>query len=99
MHKTEKRSAHQDGAVYEVRALTNRWVEPLAGTVVSTHSSPEAAMDAFQKESQFADDGTGRTTWGNYVAKAVVRVDAQGGESVVLAPPLGGGTLAWPYSN
>jgi hypothetical protein len=33
------------------------------------------------------------------VAKAVVRIDAQANESVVLPPPIdGGGKIAWPYN-
>jgi len=85
--------------VYEVRALTNRWLDPKAGTVISSHSSASAAWDAFKNEPQEASDGTGRTSRGNFVPKAVVRVDAQGAESMILAPPAGGGLLAWPYNN
>jgi len=92
-------AADEDGAVYEVRALTNRWIEPTVGPVLSSHSSAAAAMSAFKQENKEADDGTGRTTRGNFVAKAVVRVDAQGGESMVLPEPAGGGLLAWPYNK
>ena len=93
------KSPKQEGAVYEVRALTNRWLEPMKGDVISSHTSAVAAMDAFGRQAQASTDGTGRTSRGNFVAKAVVRVDAQGTESVVLAPPMGTGTLAWPYEN
>ncbi len=96
MQKTEKPA---QGVVYEVRALTNRWLEPKAGPVISSHTSAGAAWDAFKREPQEASDGSGRTTKGNYVAKAVVRVDEEGNESMVLAPPAGGGLLAWPYSE
>lgn len=93
-------SPHQEGVVYEVRALSNRWLEPMKGEVLSRHSSAKAAMDALAREPQAAADGTGRTSHGNYVAKAVVRLDAQANESVVLPPPIdGGGRIAWPYSN
>ncbi len=85
-----------DGAVYEVRALTNRWIEPMVGTVISTHSSAKAAMDAFQRPPASSEGG--RST-GGYVAKAVVRVDPDGSESVVLPPPAGGGLQSWPYSR
>jgi len=98
MVKSEKAGSH-DGVVYEVRALTNRWIEPKAGPVISSHASAGAAWDAFIREPQEASDGTGRTAQGNYVAKAVVRVDAQGNEEMVLAPPAGGGLLEWPYSK
>lgn len=96
MEMDEKQS--DQGVVYEVRALTNRWVEPMAGTVVSSHRSAKAAMDAFQREPQTGSDG-GRSTSGNYQAKAVVRVDTDGSESVLLPPPAGGGLLKWPYTN
>lgn len=100
MRKAEKGPAGQGSFVYEVRALTNRWTEPQAGTVISRHSSAQAAQAAFEREPQSAADGTGRSTYGNYVAKAVVRVDDQGCESMMLAPPIAGsGLLAWPYSN
>ena len=99
MADNAKKSSQQEGAVYEVRALTNRWLEPMKGDVISTHTSAVAAMDAFGHEAQASTDGTGRSSRGNYVAKAVVRVDARGTESVVLAPPVGTGSLAWPYEN
>ena len=83
--------------VYEVRALTNRWVEPQKGPMISSHASAKAAWAAFENEPQCGSDGSGRTSTGNYVSKAVVRVDVQGGESMVLLPPSGGGLLSWPY--
>ena len=85
------------GVVYEVRALTNRWVEPQKGPVISSHASAKAAWAAFNNEPQRASDGSGRTSTGDYVAKAVVRVDSKGGESMVLPPPAGGGLLSGPY--
>ncbi|MEA2500693.1 MAG: hypothetical protein QOD01_804 [Actinomycetota bacterium] len=97
MDSAEKRAEPERGVVYEVRALTNRWLEPQVGPVISSHSSAQAAWEAFKKEPQAGADGSGRTSGGNYVAKAVVRVDAQGGESMVLPPPAGGGLIAWPY--
>lgn len=99
MSKSEKAAGSQHVVVYEVRALTDRWLDPKAGPVVSSHSSAAEAWAAFKREPQEATDGTGRSTKGNYVAKAVVRVDEQGEESMILAPPAGGGLLAWPYSN
>ena len=99
MAKAEKVPADATGVVYEVRALTDRWVAPMKGDVISSHSSAHAAMDAFGREPEGATDGTGRTTHGNFVAKAVVRVDAQGHESMLLPPPVGRGNIAWPYSN
>ena len=89
----------EQGVVYEVRALTNRWLEPQAGPVISTHRTARAAWDAFKKEPQSGSDGSGRRSGGDYVAKAVVRVDAQGGESMVLPPPQGGGLQKWPYNR
>jgi hypothetical protein len=99
MDKVEKVSARSKGVVYEVRALTDRWAAPMKGDVISRHASPQAAMDALGREPQGATDGTGRTSHGNFVPKAVVRVDSQGNESMLLPPPVGGGNLAWPYSN
>lgn len=91
--------AGSHGAVYELRALTNRWVEPSSGPVISSHTSARAAWAAFKDQPREASDGTGQTTWGNFVAKAVVRVDADGTESMVLPPPAGEGILNWPYTN
>lgn len=93
----QKTQDAERGVVYEVRALTNRWVEPQKGPVISSHASAKAAWAAFENEPQSGTDGSGRTSTGNYVAKAVVRVDSEGGESMVLPPPAGGGLLAWPY--
>lgn len=92
-------STANKSVVYELRALTNRWIEPSAGPVISTHSTPKAAWDAFSREPKDASDGTGRTAHGNYVAKAVVRVDTDGTESMILPPPAGEGILNWPYAN
>ena len=99
MANAQKAGASNENAVYEVRALTNRWVQPTVGTVISSHRSAAAAWAAFRKEPQESTDGTGRTTAGNFQPKAVVRVDAQGKESIVVPPPAGGGLLAWPYEN
>lgn len=99
MGKTEEPDKEPKGVVYEVRALTNRWLEPKAGPVISSHSSASAAWDAYKREPKEATDGTGRTTKGNFVPKAVVRVDTDGTESMILAPPAGGGLLAWPYNT
>jgi len=99
MAEAEKVSPGAKGVVYEVRALTDRWVAPMKGDVLSTHTSAHAAMDAFGREPKGASDGTGRTTRGNFVPKAVVRVDADGRESMLLPPPVGKGNIAWPYSN
>src|SRR5687767_12295506 len=97
MANAQRETDSDKGAVYEVRALTNRWLEPQAGPVISTHRSAKSAWNAFTKEPQSGSDGSGRTSGGNYVAKAVVRVDADGSESMVLPPPQGGGLRAWPY--
>jgi hypothetical protein len=99
MDETEKASAGSKGVTYEVRALTDRWVAPTKGDVISSHTSARAAMNAFAREPEGATDGTGRTSHGNFVAKAVVRVDAQGKESMLLPPPVGSGNIAWPYPN
>ena len=99
MADAQNGSDSEQGVVYEVRALTNRWLEPQAGPVISSHRSARSAWDAFKKEPQSGSDGSGRTSNGNYVAKAVVRVDAQGGETMILPPPAGGGLLAWPYTK
>jgi hypothetical protein len=99
MANTERATDPEQGVVYEVRALTNRWLDPQAGPVISSHRSARSAWDAFKQEPQAGTDGSGRTSGGNYVAKAVVRVDAQGGESMVLPPPQGGGLIAWPYNK
>ncbi len=85
--------------VYEVRALTNRWVHPSAGPVISSHATPKAAWDAFNRGPREATDGTGRSTYGDFVAKAVVRVGTDGSESMILPPPAGEGILNWPYNN
>ncbi len=78
MTKSEQSAGQETGIVYEVRALTNRWVEPKAGPVISSHSSAADAWAAFKREPQEASDGTGRSTKGNYVAKAVVRAERAG---------------------
>ncbi len=92
-------TTNSKSVVYEVRALTNRWIHPSAGPVISSHSTPKAAWDAFNKGPKEATDGTGRSTYGNFVAKAVVRVGADGSESMILPPPAGEGILNWPYAN
>lgn len=99
MDGTANHPAGSKGAVYELRALTNRWVEPSAGPVISSHTTAKAAWAAFEAQPREAADGTGQTTWGNFVAKAVVRVDADGSESMILPPPAGEGILNWPYDN
>ncbi|HEX8771429.1 MAG TPA: hypothetical protein VF711_11740 [Acidimicrobiales bacterium] len=92
-------STSDKSVVYELRALTNRWESPSAGPVISSHATPKAAWDAFNNAPKEATDGTGRSTYGNFVAKAVVRVDPDGTESMILPPPAGEGILNWPYSN
>lgn len=87
------------GVVYELRALSNRWVEPTTGSVISSHGTAKAAWAAFEGQPREASDGTGQTTWGNFVAKAVIRVGTDGTETMVLPPPAGSGILNWPYSN
>jgi hypothetical protein len=99
MDATTNHPAGSKGVVYELRALTNRWIEPSAGPVISTHSTARAAWAAFENAPKDASDGTGRTTYGNFVAKAVVRVDPDGSESMILPPPAGTGILNWPYDN
>lgn len=85
--------------MYEVRALTNRWLEPLGSQVISSHGSAEAALAALDDQPPIAGDGTRRTTHGEYVAKVAVRVNADGTESSVLPPPHGEGLRPWPYSR
>ncbi len=92
----DEQQSPKRAVVYEVRALTNRWTDPKAGPVISSHSSARSAWEAFKREPQAGTDG-GRSSSGNYVPKAVVRVGEDGEESMVLPPPAGGGLLTWPY--
>lgn len=98
MENANSPTADEQGVVYEVRALTNRWIEPTVGRVISSHTSAHAAWAAFKKEPQTGSNGSGRSTSSNFEAKAVVRVAADGSESMVLPPPAGGGLLKWPYT-
>lgn len=78
------------GAVYQLRKLTDRWVQPLGGEVISTHDSERAALAAYDREPNAAVDGTGRSTAGSFVPNVVVRVDADGSESVAVRRTGGG---------
>ena len=89
----------QRGVVYELRALTNRWLDPMAGTVISSHNSAKEAIEAFNRQPRSASDGSGQSSHGNYVAKTVIRVDPDGTETVQLPPPHGEGLQTWPYTG
>ena len=78
----------QDGVRYEVRTLPDRWAEPMGHDVISVHSTADAALDAFQSLPQRAADGTGRSTYGSFVPSIVIRVNADGSESVTTRRPL-----------
>lgn len=100
MDTAEERSAQQqEGLVYEVREVTDRWAEPTSGTVISRHSSAQEALDALHDEPQYSSDGTGRSAQGNYVSKVCVRIDAEGNESMLLEPPRSDGLLTWPTAG
>ena len=83
MNQTQTGSPARRGVVYELRALPDRWVEPMGRDVLSSHDSAHAAQAAYERLQQ-ADDGTGRTTWGSYVPNIVVRVNGDGTESVAV---------------
>lgn len=96
MRGNARKSAHFGaGLVYEVRALSDRWADPLAGATISRHGSAEAALAARERQPRAATDGSGRTGRGDYVATVVVEIDGQGNERVTLPVPTGGhGLLA-----
>ena len=80
----------QRGGVYQVRRLDDRWVQPMGGDVLSTHDSERAAFAAYDRESQIAADGTGRSTAGSFVPRIVIRVNTDGSESVAVRRTGGG---------
>lgn len=80
----------QQGTVYQLRRLTDRWVQPLGGEVISTHDSEQSALAAYDREPRLASDGTGRSSAGSFVPNVVVRVDADGTESVTVRRTGGG---------
>ena len=82
-------SEEQDGVVYEVRTLPDRWAEPMGHDVISVHTTADAALDAYESMPQRADDGTGRSTYGSFVPSVVVRVNGDGTESVTVRRPIG----------
>jgi hypothetical protein len=85
MNKTENDSTQQrKGVVFELRTLPNRWVEPMGREVLSSHNSAHAAQAAYERRDRSADNGTGRSTSGNYVPNIVVRVNGDGTESVAV---------------
>lgn len=88
MDKTKNRPDEQDGVVYEVRTLPDRWTEPMGKDVLSVHSTAQAALDAYQALPQTADDGTGRSTYGSFVPSIVIRVNANSSESVTVPRPI-----------
>jgi len=91
MSKTaEPKTTEQGNAVYELRKLTDRWVQPLGEEVVSTHHSEEAALAAYDDQPKIAVDGTGRSGAGSFVPLVVVRVAADGRESVPVRRTGGG---------
>lgn len=85
MSKSEEQDREEQdrGVQYQVRRLTDRWVHPLGTEVVSTHGTRDAALSAYDREPQAADDGTGRSTMGSFVPSVVVRIHADGREEAV----------------
>lgn len=75
--------SEEQGSVYQLRRLTDRWVQPLGGEVISSHDTREAALHAYDREPQTADDGSGRSTSGSFVPNVVVRVNPDGREEAV----------------
>lgn len=71
------------GVVFELRRLTDRWLQPLGSEVISTHPSQGAALAAYDREAQGEGAG-GRSTAGAFVPNIVVRVDPDGTESVAM---------------
>ena len=80
----------QQGTVYQVRKLTERWVRPMGDEVISTHDSEQSALAAYDRGPQAAGDGTGRSTAGAYLPMVVIRVDSDGSESVAVRRTGGG---------
>lgn len=87
MDETNDRSEQQDGVRYELRSLTDRWIQPMGSLVLSTHPTADAALAAQQREPQESTTGGGRSTLGTFVPNIVVRVDVDGSESPTLPKP------------
>jgi len=87
-----------DGVTYQLRRLTDRWVHPMGGEVISTHPSQGAALAAYDREPQSGGDGSGRSTFGSFVPSVVIRVDADGTESVAMMRRTGGAPWTYPRS-
>lgn len=83
MSKSEESKSQEQGSVYQLRRLTDRWIQPLGGEVISTHDTRDAALQAYDREPQSANDGTGRSTKGSFVPNVVVRIDPDGTEEAV----------------
>ena len=83
------------GVTYELRRLTDRWLQPMGGEVISTHPSQGAALAAYDREPQ-SGDGGGRSSNGSFVPNIVVRVDADGTETVAMMRPDVGADMSRP---
>ena len=79
--------------VYELRKLTDRWLQPLGDEVISTHDSERAALEAYDRQPRKGSDGSGRSSSGSFVPTVVVRVDPDGTESVAIRRT--GGRSGW----
>ena len=88
MDDTSSRSEQQDGVRYELRSLTDRWMQPMGSLVLSTHGTADAALAAQQREPQQSTTGGGRSTRGTFVPNIVVRVDIDGSESPTVPKPV-----------
>lgn len=88
MDETNDRSEQHDGIRYELRSLTDRWMQPMGSIVLSTHGTEEAALAAQRREPQQSTTGGGRSTRGTFVPNIVVRVDIDGSESPTVPRPV-----------
>jgi len=88
MDESNDRPGQQGDARYELRSLTDRWVQPMGSAVLSTHASADAAFAAQKREPQQSTTGGGRSTRGTFVPSIIVRVDGDGRESPTVPKPV-----------
>lgn len=88
MEETNVGSEQQDGVRYELRSLTDRWMQPMGSVVLSTHGTADDALAAQQREPQQSTTGGGRSTRGTFVPNIVVRIDIDGSESPTVPKPV-----------
>lgn len=88
MEETNVGSEQPDGVRYELRSLTDRWMQPMGSVVLSTHRTAEDALAAQKREPQQSTTGGGRSTRGSFVPNIVVRVDVDGSESPTVPKPV-----------